>query len=416
MEIRRRVMAARFGGRRHGLLVRALGGAAAAVLVASGCSSGSGAMPSMPVAEDTTTTSVPEEPAMWVVSTGGNHTCAIEPDGTATCWGENTRGQIGDGTTTDRPTAVAVAIDEPVAEISASGSRHTCALTVSGRPMCWGQNVRGTIGDGTTTDRPTPVEVVGLPEPVRSIAAGGTHSCALLESGSVQCWGRNDFAQLGNGTLVDGTSPSRVLDLPVDVESLTVGGAHSCVLTSARGLVCWGLNRNGQIGNGTTNDGQAPVAVPSLQSGVASVSAGGFHTCAVTTAGGVQCWGSNEFGQLGDGTNQDRLEPVSVVGLASGVAAVSAGLHHTCALRTDGTVVCWGRNEHGEMGDGTTTMRLEPVAPGGLAGVRVVQVQAGGGQTCASTSDAGLWCWGQNRYFQVGDGASTDRTAPVKVG
>lgn len=416
MEIRRHVMAAWFGGHRHGRLERALGGAAVAVLVASGCSSGSDTTPSAPEAASTTSTSVPEEPATWVVSTGGNHTCAIEPDGTASCWGENTRGQIGDGTTTDRPTAVAVAIDEPVAQISASGSRHTCALTVSGRPMCWGQNVRGTIGDGTTTDRPSPVEVVGLPGAVRTIAAGGTHSCALLESGSVQCWGRNDFAQLGNGTLADGTSPTEVIGLPEGVESLSVGGAHSCVVTSARGLVCWGLNRNGQIGNGSTNDGQAPVPVPSLQSGIASVSAGGFHTCAVTTAGGVQCWGSNEFGQLGDGTNQDRLEPVPVSGLESGIVAVSAGLYHTCALRTDGTVSCWGKNETGGLGDGTTTNRSLPVAPMGLPNSPVVQVAVGGGQTCVAVAEGSVWCWGENLYGQVGDGTTTNQTSAVKVG
>ena len=395
-------------------MARAAFGAVAAALVVAGCSSSGGASPSSTATEATTT--VPEEPATFVVSTGGNHTCAIAPDGTATCWGENVRGQIGDGTTTDRPTAVAVGVGEPVAQISAGASRHTCALTVSGRAMCWGQNVRGTIGDGTTTDRPTPVEVPGLPGPVRSIAAGGSQTCALMESGSVLCWGRNDFAQLGNGTLVDGASPGAVLGLPAGIESLSVGGGHSCVVTSSGGLVCWGLNRTGQIGNGSTSDGQAPVEVPTLQSGVASVSAGGFHTCAVTVSGGVRCWGSNEFGQLGDGTNQDRLEPVPVAGLESGVVAVSAGLYHTCALRTDGTVSCWGKNDNGEMGDGTTTQRPVPVAPTGLDGLRVVQVQAGGGQTCAATADGGLWCWGQNLYFQVGDGTTTNQTSAVKVG
>lgn len=401
---------------RSGMVARAAATALLVALAAAGCSGDGETGPEATSAPDAATTTVPEAPSTYVVSTGGNHTCALSPDGAALCWGENTKGQLGDGTTTDRPTAGAVGGEDALVQISAGSSRHSCGLTVTGRAVCWGQNTRGTIGDGTTTDRPSPVDVVGLTGPVRTILAGGSQTCALLESGSVMCWGRNDFAQLGNGTLVDSPVPGEVVDLPGDVSSLSVGGGHACVVTSAGGVVCWGLNRTGQIGNGATNDGQAPAAVQALPGAVATVSAGGFHTCAVTTAGGVVCWGSNEHGQLGDGTNQNRLEPVPVSGLDSGVVAVSAGLFHTCALRTDGTVLCWGKNGYGEMGDGTTTQRPTPVSPSGLPTAGVTQIAAGGGQTCVATADGALWCWGQNEFGQVGDGGSTNQLLPVKVG
>jgi len=404
----------------HACRARAAARAAATALLvalaAAGCSGSGEAGPAATTLPEETTTTVPEAPPAFAVSTGGNHTCAIPPAGPATCWGENTKGQLGDGTTTDRPVAGAVGTADPLVQISAGSSRHSCGLTATGRAVCWGQNTRGTIGDGTTADRPSPVDVVGLTGPVRTILAGGSHTCALLEDGSVTCWGRNDFAQLGNGTLADSPVPGAVVGLPEDVASLSLGGGHACVVTAAGGVVCWGLNRTGQIGNATTNDGQAPAPVPALSSGVAMVSAGGFHTCAVTTAGGVHCWGSNEYGQLGDGTTQNRLEPVPVSGLGSGVVAVSAGLFHTCALRADGTVSCWGKNGYGEMGDGTTTHRSTPVTPSGLPSSRVVQVSAGGGQTCAATADGALWCWGQNEFGQVGDGGSTNQLVPVRVG
>jgi len=345
-------------------VARAAATALFVAVVAAGCSGTGGTGSSATTLPSETTTTAPDAPPTFTVSTGGNHTCAISSDGVATCWGENTKGQLGDGTTTDRPVAGAVTTAEPFVQIS----------------------------------------------------AGGSHTCALLEDGSVMCWGRNDFAQLGNGTLADSPVPGAVVGLPEDVASLSLGGGHACVVTTAGGVVCWGLNRTGQIGNGTTNDGQAPVAVPALSSGVAMVSAGGFHTCAVTTAGGVLCWGSNEHGQVGDGTNQNRLEPVPVSGLESGVVAVSAGLFHTCALRSDGTVSCWGKNGYGEMGDGTTTQRPTPVSPSGMPAAAVTQIVAGGGQTCAATADGALWCWGQNEFGQVGDGGSANQVLPARVG
>lgn len=411
-------MQARGAGRtgRRRSAARAAVTALVVALGAAGCSGTGGTGSSATTLPEETTTTAPEAPPTYAVSTGGNHTCAISPDGVATCWGENTKGQLGDGTTTDRPVAGAVTTAEPLVQISAGGSRHTCGLTATGRAVCWGQNTRGTLGDGTTTDRPSSVDVVGLAGPVRTILAGGSHTCSLLEDGSVTCWGRNDFAQLGNGTLTDSPVPGPVVGLPEGVASLSLGGGHACVVTTAGGVVCWGLNRTGQIGNATTNDGQAPAPVPALSSGVAMVSAGGFHTCAVTTAGGVRCWGSNEYGQLGDGTTQNRLEPVPVSGLESGVVAVSAGLWHTCALRTDGTVLCWGKNGYGEMGDGTTAQRPTPVSPSGMPAAAVTQIAAGGGQTCAATADGALWCWGQNEFGQVGDGGSANQVLPARVG
>lgn len=403
------------GGRR--LLGRAARAAAlvgACVLAVVGCGSSGGASRST-TAEETTT--VPEAPPAYVASAGGNHSCAIRPDGVLVCWGENTRGQLGDGTTTDHVVAAPVAgIAEQVVQVSAGPSRHTCALTDSGRVLCWGKNERGSVGDGSNVDRLEPTEVTGLPAMARSVGAGGWFSCALLESAAVSCWGGNSGGQLGDGTLGDSAVPVPVVGLPADVTDLSVGGGHSCVLTSTGGIVCWGLNGNGQIGNGGTGDAQHPADVAGLPDVATMVSAGGFHTCAVTGAGGVVCWGSNQYGQLGDGSGNDSTKPVPVAGLDSGVVAVSAGLFHTCALRTDGSVVCWGKNDTGGLGDGTTADRRSPVATMGLPASPIVQLAVGGGQTCAAAADGTLWCWGENLFGQVGNGTTTNQTTAMKVG
>jgi hypothetical protein len=204
--------------------------------------------------------------------------------------------------------------------------------------------------------------VVSPASAARAIAAASGHTCALTSAGGVKCWGSNYFGQLGDGTTTDRHTPVDVSGLQSGVAALAAGFGHTCALTSAGGVTCLGWNAYGQLGDGTTIERHTPVDVSGLQSGVAALAAGDFHTCALTSAGGVKCWGRNEYGQLGDGTTTDRNIPVAVSGLASGVVALAAGEAHTCAVTNDGGVQCWGDNSSGQLGDGTTTVRITPVA------------------------------------------------------
>jgi alpha-tubulin suppressor-like RCC1 family protein len=294
----------------------------------------------------------------------------------------------------------------------AAGYAHTCALTAGG-VKCWGYNSNGQLGDGTWTDRNTPVDVSGLSSGVAAIAAGLSHTCALTVGGGVKCWGWNGYGQLGDGTNTDHTTPVDVSRLTSGVDAIAAGGYHTCALTVG-GVKCWGYNGYGQLGDGTTTNRNAPVDVSGLTSGVAAIAAGWYHTCALTAGGGVKCWGYNWYGQLGDGTTTDRTTPVDVSGLTSGVAAIAAGRYHTCALTAGGGVKCWGLNWYGQLGDGTTTDRNTPVDVSGLTSGGVA-IAAGESHTCALTAGGGVKCWGYNLYGQLGNGEFGYSPTPVDV-
>jgi alpha-tubulin suppressor-like RCC1 family protein len=359
------------------------------------------------------------------IAAGRYHTCAVTAGGGAKCWGYNGYGELGDGTTTQRSTPLdVVGLASGVAAIAAGGY-HTCALT-GGRVKCWGWNAYGQLGDGTTTQRSTPLDVVGLAGGVAAIAAGGYHTCALTAGGGAKCWGWNGSGQLGDGTYTDRSAPLDVVGLASGVAAVAAGWAHTCALTTGGGVgtpprqqfggvKCWGYNGCGQLGDGTTAGSSTPVDVVGLASGVAAVAVGWYHTCALTTGGGVRCWGCNGSGQLGDGTTTQHSTPVDVVGLASGVAAVAAGGSHTCALTTGGGVRCWGDDSRGQLGDGwTSAASSTPVDVVGL-GSGVAAIAAGGNDTCVLTAGGGVKCWGENSRGQLGDGTTTSQGTPVDV-
>jgi hypothetical protein len=336
------------------------------------------------------------------IKSGERHSCLLTAAGGVKCWGNNHDGQLGDGTVTDHGRPVDVAgLTSGVRAISA-GWRHTCAVTSAGRVVCWGNNHDGQLGDGTRADRKKPEDVVGLMSDATTLAMGERHTCALTPSGGVKCWGNNHDGELGDGTKVDRVTPLDVVGLTSGVTAITAGWRHTCVLTAAGGVKCWGNNHDGQLGDGTETDRQAPVDVIGLSSGVRAISARWRHTCALTEAGGVKCWGGNHHGELGNGTRVDTNTPVDVIGLTSGVKAIAAGWRHTCALTSDGDIKCWGSNHDGQLGDRTGIDRKAPVEVLMVPG-RSIAIAAGGQHTCAMDSHA-ITCWGDNEDGQLGDG------------
>jgi alpha-tubulin suppressor-like RCC1 family protein len=344
------------------------------------------------------------------------HTCALTSAGGVKCWGSNLYGQLGSDTQdTNHLTPVDVSGLSSGAIAIAVGEHFTCAVTSAGGAKCWGNNKFGQVGDGTTANRPTPVDVSGLSSGVAAIDTGLEHTCALTSTGGVKCWGNNDFGQLGDGASGLSPTPTNVLGLTNQGAAIAAGSFHTCALTSAGGVKCWGDNFFGQLGDGTTTDRRlTPVNVSGLSSGVMTIAAGHGHTCALTSAGGVKCWGWNGSGQLGDGTRTAHRTPVDVSGLTSGVIAIATGWNHTCALTSTGGVKCWGDNYSGQLGDGTNTDRLTPVDVSGLTS-GVTAITAGNRHTCAVTSAGSVKCWGDNHSGQLGDGTKTDRLTPVDV-
>ncbi len=343
------------------------------------------------------------------MSLGLAHTCALTVDGDVACLGDNSYGQLGTGTHADSKVWLEVqGLPDRIAAISAGGY-HTCALTRTGGVSCWGSNAKGELGHNSSYESSVPTTVRGLAGRVQAIAAGGTHTCALLVDGQVMCWGDNAFGQLGNGTKTSSSTPLAVRNLQGAI-SLSAGSGHTCAVNSS-GVWCWGNNILGQLGDGSMTDSALPVKVGSL-SGVREISAGGLHTCALLNDGTVQCWGFNEHGQLGDKTIVTRTSPVPVPELAS-ARSISAGGLHTCAVLASGRVACWGFNRMGELGDGSNEDRAWPVSVSPLPN-NVTAISAGGAHTCAVTT-AGLKCWGQNLYYQLGDGTSEDSSAPIDV-
>lgn len=371
------------------------------------------------------------------VATGRYHVCALNESGAIYCWGENSGGQLGDGTLVDSATPVpVVGLQAGVSSVTASHV-HSCARLQSGGTLCWGWGSDGQIG--LPWYRSVPQRVAVAAGQATHVAPGYAHGCALGDGG-VNCWGWNDFGQLGDGTSVPHPLPAPVQGLDAPVRTLAAGRDQACVATVAGEAWCWG------------GIGWPPSFVPALVSGLEGVDAlaAGFdHICARTMAGAAFCWGRGSFGQLGDGLSTSSDVPVPVMGMGTGVRHIAVGWDHSCALTEDGAVHCWGSNESGGVGDGTTEDRAVPTLvnlpapaidiaaqyqwscaltttgqvwcwgyrypvptrieglPAGITGIG-----AGGGHACAVTAEGGLKCWGDNEYGQLGHGTRTDEPSP----
>lgn len=349
--------------------------------------------------------SSPIGPVNMPIVAGGAHTCMLTGSGGVKCWGAS----YGSFVPIDVP-----GLESDVMAIAA-GDQHTCAVIRGGAVKCWGINTDGRLGNGTTTDSTEPVGVTGLASKATAIAAGNAHTCAVAD-GAVKCWGGNSSGQLGSGTNTDSVVPVDVSGLARGAgaaAAVTAGSLHTCLLTSGGGVKCWGDNSSGQLGDGTTANSAIPVDVAGLASGVSAIAAGGVHTCALTNIGRVKCWGANNDGQLGNGTTADSLVPVDVANLGSGVGAIAAGGSQTCVLArsgfTDGAVECWGSN----LGDGTTASSSIPVEVS--LGTKVSAIAVGSAHACALASDTLVKCWGWNYLGQLGTGAPCVRDSSIPV-
>jgi alpha-tubulin suppressor-like RCC1 family protein len=414
------------------------------------------------------------------VDAGAYHTCAVLADGTARCWGQGTFGQLGNGSTTGQLSPVGVLLSgTDRAKAIDVGDYHSCALIVNGTVRCWGANTTGQLGNNTTTNSSMPVVVLSggvAMTNVSSIAAGGAFvgssvegtTCATLASGGARCWGYNGFGQLGNGTNTNQSQAVAVSSIS-NVARVSVGADFACSLGATGTMTCWGDGSNGRLGTGTTASQTTPVAVSNLyasegvttmagtyasecarfsngrvrcwgynnagQLGIGttvstpypelavmqtnttltnltSVAMTYTHACATRADGSVVCWGYNAYGQLGDASTANSTQAVTVAGLSNAIA-VATGWNHSCALIADGTIKCWGYNGYGALGNGTTTDSFTPVTVSGIS--NAVAVSAQSYSTCATLGDGTAKCWGYNSYGNVGDMTTTSKTSPATV-
>jgi alpha-tubulin suppressor-like RCC1 family protein len=341
------------------------------------------------------------------ITAGYDFTLALTSSGDVWAWGDTPS----DYKNSLTPTRIEV-LSNIVAISAPSDGQHACALTHSGGVKCWGFNGDGQLGNGSTDSSLTPVDVVGLTENVIAIATGLKHGCAVMNDGTIKCWGDNEYGKLGNGTTESSLTPVSVSGIN-DAIAVAAGQMFTCAITRSGGVKCWGDSI--ELGNNRIGDSSVPVDVTGLSSGVRSISAGTNHACALTSGGGLKCWGNSLSGGLGFSETDLYAGgdiPADVVGLTSNVVAVSAGGRHTCAALSDGHVKCWGSNEYGNLGIGTDENHFLPVDVPGLGGVTAVAT--GEAHSCAITA-GNILCWGANTSGQIGDGTTTDRWSPVNV-
>ncbi|HET9829535.1 MAG TPA: PKD domain-containing protein [Nocardioidaceae bacterium] len=348
-------------------------------------------------------------------------TAAQVAPGTPYTWGSNSFGQLGNGTISTSPAAPApVAGLDGVVDLH-GGREHVAALTSTGDVYTWGSNGEGQLGLGDSADRslPTHVSVPCGPDEagvarVTAVATGHNSTLALCGNGTVWAWGLNTEGQLGDGTRTTRRAPVRVAGLTGAV-AIAAGRDMSYAIKSDGTAWGWGDNQYGELGDGSTTDRVSLVRIGAL-SNVVGIAGGRDHGLALRSDGSVYAFGWNAYGQLGDGTLTDRSSPVLVSGLSSGVTEVVAGAHHSYALRA-GQVLSWGRNYRAELGDGTTTARSSPVAVLGSSGpvTGVVSVGAGRDHGVAVLADGSVRTWGYNAGGQLGDGTTINRSRAVTV-
>jgi alpha-tubulin suppressor-like RCC1 family protein len=408
-----------FRGTGHGTLTSLVTFAAAVVVAAV-----------LPLTAATTASATGSTIAWAHISAGGEQTCGVSTGRALFCWGGNSSGELGIGSTTnaDLPQPVTTPAVTGWATVSAGGE-HTCAIRTNRTLWCWGGNAFGQLGIGNTTN-------ADLPQQVAKPSAGGwatistglSQTCATRTDGTLWCWGENDSGQLGIGN----TTPSEDLPQQVTTPSATgwatvaAGGFHTCATRTDTTLWCWGNNFAGQLGIGSTTNADLPqqVTMPAA-TGWATVTGGGDHVCATRADTSLWCWGSNFAGQLGIGSTaaSENLPQQVTTPSATGWAAVTGGTDdvgtppddHTCATRGDGTLWCWGANYIGQLGIGSSGSKHLPQQVAKSATTPWATVSGGADHTCATRTNRTLWCWGDNVSGELGLGNTTNQTRPKQV-
>lgn len=405
------------------------------------------------------------------VSVGGYHTCGVNSAGEVKCWGRNHYGQLANGSLSEfEEVPVTVAglggiATKVIAGGTQSFSGFSCAI-VAGAAKCWGRNDYGQLGNGNTAPQLTPTQVSGLTANVTDITGGGLFACAVV-SGGAKCWGRNDFGQLGNNSTTNSSTPVDVFGLTANVVSISAGQYSACAVLTDGTIQCWGKNNFGQLGNNSTTNSSIPVEVWGIDSGASSVAVSYSHACAIVAGNGF-CWGNNGYGQLGTGNNNPSLTPISVSGL-SNAASIEVtgddnhGYSTSCSLQTNGTIYCWGVNLsrlYGTTSVGTSNTKvLNPNFASGVSSISlstsimcavvsgvmkcwgadhyanfarpghrynlkpfdaglpltVSQISIGGYRSSCAVINGAAKCWGNNNYGQLGNGTTTESATPVTV-
>ena len=374
------------------------------------------------------------------ITAGGTHSCALHQTGTIFCWGSNRHGQLGNGQSgRNASSAVPVQVLSITdATAVAAGEGHSCALHQNGTISCWGRNNWGQLGNGNEAFSVLPVQIQGITD-ATSITTSKHHSCALHQNGTISCWGNNDWGQQGNGQSGNNARssvPVQVADIS-DATAITTSEYHSCALHQDSTISCWGRNNWGQLGNGQGGN-NAISSVPVQVFGIidaTAITADVGHSCALHQDGTISCWGSNNWGQLGNGQggdnpnsgNADSSVPVQVTGITD-ATAITAGNGHSCALHQEGTISCWGSNQHGQLGNGQSgrdnlswlPVRVEDIidATAITAVTSHFYTSANSppeSRTCALHQDGTISCWGSNSWGQLGNGTTQSSSVPVKV-
>lgn len=351
----------------------------------------------------------PDGPRITSLTGGSEHTCALDEDGGAWCWGANTNGELGDGGGNDQPGPMRVELPAPLRMISA-GTRHTCGIQEDGVVVCWGENSFGQLGRDDTSSS-APAAVVGLP-PVAGVSAGTQHTCAWTEDGEAFCWGDNSRAQLGDGTMTTTSEPTAVVGdlLFTDIRA---GLFSTCGVTDELLAYCWGDNGWG-VARG--HDDVAVTTPAEVQTGtdVASFALGQDHACLRTAAGAVFCWGGNDDGQLGTGDTEpweELVEPLPAVSYGSVVSGPRSA--HSCAVSVEARAYCWGRNDAGQTSYPVQAFGIAPALL--VRGLIFTKVTVGRAHTCALGMRATVYCWGENQRGQLGRGAEAALTATSNI-
>ena len=365
------------------------------------------------------------------LSSGSTHTCAILDNGSVSCWGDNYFGQLGDGTNTNRNAPIltdSLGTGRTAVSLS-SGATHTCAILDNGSVSCWGGGSLGQLGNGGTSqiNTPTLTSSLGNGRTAVALSSGEQHTCAILDNGSVSCWGYNVYGALGNGGTTDGVSG---INTPTLTSSLGTGRTavalasglyHTCAILDNGSVSCWGSGGDGALGNGKTSNKLTPTLTSSFGVGRTAValSSGHYQTCAILDNGSVSCWGANLYGALGNGGTSQNNTPTLINSLGTDRTAVALSSHsgyHSCAILDNGSVSCWGKGNYGELGNGNLSNKLTPTLTSSLGvGRHAIAISTGNSHTCAILDNSSVSCWGSGINGQLGNGETSDKLTPTLI-